>query len=143
MMGTHACHAHAHAHHSIISQSQAQASFPRPLAWSAQFVRETEKEKENEKILREKARAAYEKWARKWEAGEVKLARLIRSVYAQSAWSAGGSWGWVEQETIGGSLANSPSKQKNSENCPRTAGRREVQELREESEVEEGSKRRS
>lgn len=61
MMGTHACHAHVHAHHSIISQSQAQASLSCPLAWSAQFVRETEKEKENVKILREKARAAYEK----------------------------------------------------------------------------------
>lgn len=53
----------------------------------------------------------------------------------------------AEQETIGGSLANSPSKQKNSENCPRTAGSREVQEVREEREVEVevegGSKKRS
>lgn len=73
MMGTHACHAHAHAHHSIISQSQAQASLPRPLAWSAQFVRETAKEKENQEILREKARAAYEKWARKWEQSKWNL----------------------------------------------------------------------
>lgn len=50
----------------------------------------------------------------------------------------------AEQETIGGSLANSPSKQKNSENCPRTAGSREVREEREvEVEVEGGSKKRS